>query len=768
MPANFSNLRLKYTHPGTGNIEDLVLLLNLSSINFDINNGTIGPNMTFTSELGFELKLETGDETNYSDVDELAEKIAERFSTIAGLTPIERITKFLSDEVFKSDFIQLNFQNLTENFDYQLNANEVETLPQSESFTGLYNMISPPNTVHLTSFKWRMKIKFPMVSPFIGILDDDGNLINPSPLSQSIVLYPEFDFQANFDDDEPPVESPYLEVIEMPQQESLNDELRLNYELLYNPPSSAAGQTTPIDNLTSTISGSLGRVTDEITDSLSNLQTSVANSLAAPNTTSLRSPGNPVTYDLALWALIKMGTDRLRYDHYAKFIDTVLCHDDHTSIQKEPETRNMVKHLQQSRGLPFMNVDSYRYLKIATEAFVMVNCSQNLDFTEEEIKYLQDNVPLNNGTFDSAELQNWYNQYRNPPENPDNFLPYLSVILNKLRDVNISTTPFSTAFNNYVNDVDGAERQLSECYGILRHRLENPCFIELIWSYWHEEAMQEQGMKAIMRRFQNVKGPGRIDPLANMEIDPLRPLNNLLWGYVQDEKNRLSVRRRAYEYDHHYGITLKGAATKNMRVADSRSKFIEAFHRLLNIASRFYKQADDMTVKPDGFPILNALREVHLVLSEGAHNQYGDMPSVSRAEMLMQQWMFAQPQFREVLPTRVMVAFPEPWMDRVAALNNMMGWTQTSVLHFHYLGYFGEQLLLSVRFGNWSAITDRTAAANWANFWREQIQGYIHAYQAATGVDLSADSRSTSIDAQPPSKHLYRRLMEQKRGRKIA
>ena len=32
----------------------------------------------------------------------------------------------------------------------------------------------------------------------------------------------------------------------------------------------------------------------------------------------------------------------------------------------------------------------------------------------------------------------------------------------------------------------------------------------------------------------------------------------------------------------------------------------------------------------DGFPVLNALRETHLILAEGAHNQFGDLPSAAR------------------------------------------------------------------------------------------------------------------------------------------
>ena len=153
--------------------------------------------------------------------------------------------------------------------------------------------------------------------------------------------------------------------------------------------------------------------------------------------------------------------------------------------------------------------------------------------------------------------------------------------------------------------------------------------------------MLVQTMNAITWRFQNRRGPAERDPLALLEIDPLRPLNNFLWGYIQDEQHRLTVPRRAYEYDHHYGLTLLGKAVPQVRGADSRSRFLEAFHHLLFVCSVFLKEDDDTTVVADGFPVLNALKEVHLLLTQGAHNQYGDLPWTARQEMLMQQWMLA-------------------------------------------------------------------------------------------------------------------------------
>jgi hypothetical protein len=243
-----------------------------------------------------------------------------------------------------------------------------------------------------------------------------------------------------------------------------------------------------------------------------------------------------------------------------------------------------------------------------------------------------------------------------------------------------------------------------------------------------------------------------------MEVDMLRPLNNLLWGYVQDEQHRLSVVRRNYEYDHHYGIHLDGKAVREFRPADSRSKFIEAFHNLLRQLMPFYRQDDDTTVKADAFPILNALKEVHLILSQGAHNQFGDLPSTARIEMLMQQWMLARPEFREFLPTRLMVAHPEPWMDRVDAMKKVQGWSDTSIAHFRDLAMFGEQLLLSIRYSHWSEVYDPTEAFAWARFWRPQAQGYMHAYRAATGVDLTSETANPKLESAMPSVLLRQRL----------
>jgi hypothetical protein len=288
--------------------------------------------------------------------------------------------------------------------------------------------------------------------------------------------------------------------------------------------------------------------------------------------------------------------------------------------------------------------------------------------------------------------------------------------------------------------------------------------IELIWSFWKEQGMLVQTMNAIALRFQNKRGPSDRDPLANLEIDPLRPLGTLIWGFIQDEYNRLTVARRAYEYDHQYGLRIYGKAIPNLRPADSRSKFLEAFHNLLYRASLFFREDADTTVIADGFPLLNALREVHLMLAEGAGNQYSDLQWTARGEMLMMEWLLARPEMREFLRGRAMVPYNERWMGQVDTMKRLQGWTDTSITHFRNLAIYGEQILLSVRYGDWIGVNDQEQAKTWARYWRPEIQGYIHAYLATTGVDLSddvVDTRRAAVRYVQPSMLLRDRLAAQ-------
>ena len=458
------------------------------------------------------------------------------------------------------------------------------------------------------------------------------------------------------------------------------------------------------------------------------------------------------TEDLPLWVAIRNGTEALSFNNYLRYIDVLFCRDGEGGKGGSRRFDGAVKafgQIEHRRFLPFTDAESYRVLKAATEAFVMVNCAV-LD-PRHAFRAQRDNGYLDRRDLPAVDdLPDAFRKYLDHSDQKlDDMLPYLALVRRKLPDIPIA-------------DFSASDANL--CVGFVQQKLTSPCMLELIWSYWHEEAMLVQTMGAVARRFQNVRSPMTPDPLANLEIDPLRPASNLFWGYIQDEQHRLTVNRRNYEYDHQYGLRLQGKAVQDFRPADTRSQFLESFHHLLRLCTVFYKQDDDTTVKADAFPLLNALKETHLVMSQGAHNQFGDLPSTARIEMLMEQWLLARPEFREFLPTRLMVAYPEPWMDRVDAMKKLQGWTDTSVVHFRNLAIFGEQLLLSIRYGAWSEVYEPTQAFNWARFWRPQVQGYLHGYWAATGVELGSNNSNASADATLPSLLLKKRLAAQQRS----
>jgi hypothetical protein len=453
----------------------------------------------------------------------------------------------------------------------------------------------------------------------------------------------------------------------------------------------------------------------------------------------------PEDYSLnALWTAIRNRTDAISFDAYTDFIDRVLCGSVDTGTAAcgddveigdigAPSIRERKADLE---AVPTIHgVDAYNLLKLSTQAFLLFEAGvairrpRDPRTGDESDPVDPDLVPgevsRTGEAFDYLTLQDRLETYltrtlaggRDTP----GCLLYLKRIVRAL-------------LAREIPDEGG-----SYCLNILQSRLTCPSLLELIWSYWHEEGMLVQTMNAICMRFQNRRGPLERDPLANLEIDPLRPLNNLLWGYIQDEYNRLTVPRRAYEYDHHYGLKIMGKAVPELRSADSRSKFIEAFHNLLYRTAVFYRADADTTVVADGFPLLNSLREVHILLAEGAHNQFGDLPWTSRAEMLMTQWLLSRTEMREFLRGRAMVPYQEAWMGQVDTMNRLQGWNDASITHFRNLGVFGEQILLSVRYGDWMGINDQESAKIWARYWRSEVQAYIHAYLSVTGVDLSED-----------------------------
>lgn len=426
-------------------------------------------------------------------------------------------------------------------------------------------------------------------------------------------------------------------------------------------------------------------------------------------TVRLSRPGFEETSDKELWGAIKK--HGINFKEYSRFISEILCKDDN-SVKFRGDTFSERRKDAQKRSV-FIGSREYNFLKFGTEFYMLAQSALN----PEEIRNYLGN---------------------------DQLLPYYDHISDSLADIK-------------------EEYGEGECDDIIEYRLKNPFFIELIWSYWMEQGMLIQAMNLICLRFQNIDN-GNLGQLARFDLNPLRPLNHLLWGFIQDEQHRLSLPRRVREYDHEYGLTLSGKAVPAFVPADSRSKFLEAFHSLLTTSSIFFKEADDTTRIADAFPVLNSLKEVHLLLAEGNHNAYGNLTWTARHEMLMTQYIISQEETRIFLGGRPMVPYPESWMDRIDTVRNMMGWGSTSITYFYDLAIHGEKILLAIRYGNWSdANMPATSAANWAIAFRDSIQKYIHGYRTVTGVDLSADSNSNNAARTiQPSVLIQRRIAEER------
>jgi len=259
----------------------------------------------------------------------------------------------------------------------------------------------------------------------------------------------------------------------------------------------------------------------------------------------LRRATVPATSDLALWVVIRKSTEAINFKNYTAFIESALCSIDEKKSPRQKawkSTELLADRMQQRRWRPFNDSDAYRFLKVATEAFLVVN--GGVDTSAEDFEFDRDdaidlNLSLGGACYSPEDLEEWWDRYRGVTNGDQNdLLPYLALIQDRIGE---------NAVRRFFKTPDELDADLRSRYlNILGRKLHSPFFFELIWSYWQEEGMLVQTVNAIARRFQNIRNPrGGPDPLANMEIGSLFPLSNLLWGYVQDEPHRLSVMRRA-------------------------------------------------------------------------------------------------------------------------------------------------------------------------------------------------------------------------------
>lgn len=450
------------------------------------------------------------------------------------------------------------------------------------------------------------------------------------------------------------------------------------------------------------------------------------------------------TSDQALWVAIRNRTDAIGFDAYAAFLQRLLCERESVgnAVCGAPDADTSTGGATAepgSFGSPSVDArldelvarpsiyggEAYAILKLATEAFleseggaaIVPPRAQPLPPDDAE---MPGEAARLGQSVTWAQARNALEAYLGQQVGTvsGRGLPYLKRIVDALIPPGARTQggPF--------------------CDGPLQRRLSCPDFIELIWCYWHERGYLVQTMNAIGLRFQNSRR-GPQDPLANLALDPIRPLANLLWGFVQD-RDRLSVARRALEYEYAYGLPLDGKAVAAVRPVERRARFLECFHQLLQCVAEFYVADSFTTVRADGFRMLQALKELHLEMAESANNQYAELKRAARVEMMAMQYMLARKEMREFLGARPGVPYREAWMPQVQTMKRLQRWPQTSITHFRDLADAGQKLLLSVRLGSWVDSNDQAQALNWARYWKQEVQAYLHAYRAVTGVEIAA------------------------------
>lgn len=441
----------------------------------------------------------------------------------------------------------------------------------------------------------------------------------------------------------------------------------------------------------------------------------------------------------ARWAAIFAMSQRVSYTNYATFIEQVLCNCDGNpgmcnTLWKlcEVDDRD-INDLRRLYG-----TYSYEDLKAATEIFLLCHAHHSCTSERHEPR-----LP-----FEGDERTAY-----------DNFCANLDVqasasILKKAYAF-LSSRPYATPASPGLAPPQPTATPVDEpsptpfCADMgIKLRCTDDMYLEYIWTFYHDIGMLEQTLKAISLRFQNKRTSLLKNQMEDFEISYLRPITDLLWGYINDEQHRLSVPRRTVEYEHQYGLAVTGKATQGVQSIDRRSEFLSAFHTLLLRSHTFFTENSNLTVRADPFPVQNALRDLHKILFDGAHNQFSRATFSSRVEFLIGQWLLARPEIRLFLRGREMTPYKEPWMAPVDAMRRLQGWGEDSVATYRDLAVLGERLLLSIRYGEWNDdnITE-TEVHNWALSYKEEIQLYCHAYRSLTGVDLT---RTDKFDVSQP------------------
>ncbi len=145
-----------------------------------------------------------------------------------------------------------------------------------------------------------------------------------------------------------------------------------------------------------------------------------------------------------------------------------------------------------------------------------------------------------------------------------------------------------------------------------------------------------------------------------------------------------------------YGLKVYGRGDR--RIANrprAGQKFLDGFHYLMYcLANNFYIEDANAAVVSNGFPVLAALKDLHLTLAFGDGNQMRSLTFKARAEMMIMQYMLATPEVCNFLQTRFAVAPLEGWQGPLDTMRSLQGWGPESSSSYRDLAVYGEKITL--------------------------------------------------------------------------
>lgn len=238
----------------------------------------------------------------------------------------------------------------------------------------------------------------------------------------------------------------------------------------------------------------------------------------------------------------------------------------------------------------------------------------------------------------------------------------------------------------------------------------DPEALELFWGFWIDAPRVDAAVAQLRRRRKRPDDPTVSALLAGMEKDP----------------DRADLARRLAAYTGAYGLPA------DARERPAAARFPVAFATLLELAEGFYAHRGDAYATESERRLLLALADVAGRLTEGTHSP--TLVAALRRDLVLSVYTLylAEPRVphgREEAPR------DERWetaLDELAALNS---WPQPPARTYSRLAHLGERILRSIRSVDWGTEGSVEKAADWALFWREDIELYSLAFHVVGWPD---------------------------------